>query len=291
MDRKRVEKYGITLERGLSGLNRYNTGGAAEYFFEPKTQEELIEFLGESDDKITILGGGTNVLIRDGGIKGVVISTKYLNRHRVEGNLLVCEGGVSNVKLYTITRDKNIGGYEFLGTIPGTVGGACIGNAGCYGGEIKNNIIKVKVSDTNGNIRYLTNEECKFSYRNSCFGKDDIILEIFFKMDNFTPKEEIERIFKLNMEKRERDHPYYEKTCGSTFKNCADVPVWKIIQELGLQGVEFNGCKFSEKHANFLINCGNCKSWDLENLINVAKQKCYREKSIKLELEVKILGE
>jgi UDP-N-acetylmuramate dehydrogenase len=109
-------------------------------------------------------------------------------------------------------------------------------------------------------------------------------------MDNFRSREEIEQIFKSNIAKRERDHPYYEKTCGSAFKNPKGTTAWKIIQELGLQNVDFNGCKYSEKHANFLINCGNCKSKDLENLINLTKERCYREKGIKLELEVKILG-
>jgi UDP-N-acetylmuramate dehydrogenase len=291
MEENFIIKYNIVLNRDLSELNRYNTGGSAEYFFEPKNQEELLDFLRENRTLVVMLGGGTNVLIRDKGIKGTVISTKYLNRHRIEDNFLVCESGVSNAKLYTITRDNNVGGYEFLGTIPGTVGGACISNAGCYGGEIKDNIVKVKICDHRGNVKYLSSEECKFSYRSSCFSNHDIILEIYFKMDNFKIKGEIENIFKSNMIKRERDQPYYEKTCGSTFKNCAEMPAWKVIQELGLQNVEFNGCKFSEKHANFLVNCGNCRSEDIENLINIAKKRSYDEKNIKLELEVKILGE
>jgi UDP-N-acetylmuramate dehydrogenase len=286
-----VKEYDIVLNRDLSKLNRYQTGGVAEYFFEPKNQRILIDFLKKNKLSVTVLGGGTNVLIRDNGIRGVVISTKHLNKYYFENGVLVCESGVNNAKIYEIARDKNIGGYEFLGTIPGTVGGACVSNAGCYGGEIKDNLIKIKVCDVCGNIKYLTKDECKFSYRNSCFSKNDIILEIYFRADDIKSREEIENIFKNDIEKRKKDHPYYEKTCGSTFKNCVGTPTWKIIQELGLQNIDFNGCKFSEKHANFLINCGNCKSKDIENLINFTKKKCYEEKNIELELEVKILGE
>jgi UDP-N-acetylmuramate dehydrogenase len=193
--------------------------------------------------------------------------------------------------LYTITRDRNVGGYEFLGTIPGTVGGACITNAGCYDGEIGNNILKVEVCDRKGNVRYLNRDECAFTYRNSIFTKNDIILSIYFRMDNYRDKEEIEKNFLTNKQKREDTQPYYEKTCGSTFKNHKDKPAWKIIQELGLQNVDFGGCKFSEKHANFLINYNDCTSKDIENLINYAKKKALEEKGINLELEVKILGE
>ncbi|MDR2760491.1 MAG: UDP-N-acetylmuramate dehydrogenase [Rickettsiales bacterium] len=293
MDKNLISKYGVVLGKNLSNLNRFGVGGKAEYFFEPKSRNELLSFLKENSVKpITMLGGGSNALILDNGIKGVVIATKRLNKFFFDkNNVLTCEAGLSNAKLYAITRDRGIGGYEFLGTIPGSVGGACITNAGCYGGEIKNNVLGVKISDWNGNTRRLDNEECKFSYRSSGFAERDIILEIYFKTDEARPKEEIEEIFRENMRKREASQPYYEKTCGSTFKNCGETPAWKIIQELGLQNVDFNGCKFSEKHANFLVNHGHCASRDLKGLIDLAMEKCAREKHINLELEVKILGE
>jgi UDP-N-acetylmuramate dehydrogenase len=286
-----INKYGILRNKDLKMLNRFATGGAAEYFFAPKSKGELIDFLKDNELDVTILGGGTNVLIRDKGIKGVVITTKYLNGYVINNDLLICDSGLSNAKLYAITRDRNIGGYEFLATIPGAIGGACVTNAGCYGGEIGDNVVKVEVCDKKGNVRYLTKEECFFTYRNSVFTKNDIILSVYFKIDNYKAKEEIEKIFIMNKQKREETQPCYEKTCGSTFKNYKDKAAWKIIQELGLQNVDFGGCKFSEKHANFLINHNNCTSTDIENLINHTQKKALEEKGINLELEVKILGE
>ena len=277
----------------LKELSRFKSGGNAEYYFEPQNQDELIEILQENTGNIpvTVIGSGSNLLIRDKGIKGLVINTKHLNKYKVLQDKIVCEAGVSDIKLYTLARDNELSGYEFLGTIPGTIGGACKMNAGCYGAEIKDVLIGIKTVDLAGHVKYFSVEECGFKYREINLSTDLIFLEAEFKITEKKSKNEIEETFKANLKKREDTQPYYENTCGSTFKNPENIPAWKAIQELGLQGVDFNGVKFSEKHANFLVNYNNATSTDIENLIDTAIDRAKKEENIILESEIVIIGE
>lgn len=275
----------------LAKYSWFQVGGNAEYFFEPENLEELQNFLKNNDKNITIIGGGSNLLIRDGGIDGVVILLKNnFQNIELKDNILIADCGTLNSKLYNFAKNNNIGGYEFLGTIPGTLGGAIRGNAGCYGSEIKDFLISVEAIDFNGNIHNFSNKDCNFQYRKNNLPENLIFTKAFLKADTKKEKNEIEKTFNEMLEKRLNSQPHGVKTCGSTFKNPTEKPAWKIIQELGYQNKEINGAKMSEKHANFMINTGNAKAADLEHLGNLIIKEAKEKQNIDLEWEIKIIG-
>ena len=275
----------------LAKYSWFQVGGNAEYFFEPKNLEELQNFLKNNDKNITIIGGGSNLLIRDGGVDGVVILLKNnFQNIELKDNILIADCGTLNSKLYNFAKNNNISGYEFLGTIPGTLGGAIRGNAGCYGSEIKDFLISVEAIDFNGNIHNFSNKDCNFQYRKNNLPENLIFTKAFLKADTKKEKNEIEKTFNEMVEKRLNSQPHGVKTCGSTFKNPAEKPAWKIIQELGYQNKEINGAKMSEKHANFMINTGNAKAADLEHLGNLIIKEAKEKQNIDLEWEIRIIG-
>lgn len=275
----------------LAKYSWFQVGGNAEYFFEPENLEELQNFLKNNNKNITIIGGGSNLLIRDGGVDGVVILLKNnFQNIELKDNILIVDCGTLNSKLYNFAKNNNIGGYEFLGTIPGTLGGAIRGNAGCYGSEIKDFLISVEAIDFNGNIHKFSNKDCNFQYRKNNLPENLIFTKVFLKADTKKEKNEIEKTFNEMLEKRLNSQPHGVKTCGSTFKNPTEKPAWKIIQELGYQNKEINGAKMSEKHANFMINTGKARAVDLENLGNLIIKEAKERQNINLEWEIKIIG-
>ena len=275
----------------LAKYSWFQVGGNAEYFFEPENLEELQNFLKNNDKNITIIGGGSNLLIRDSGVDGVVILLKNnFQNIELKDNILIVDCGTLNSKLYNFTKNNNIGGYEFLGTIPGTLGGAIRGNAGCYGSEIKDFLISIEAIDFSGNIHNFSNKDCNFQYRKNNLPENLIFTKAFLKADTKKEKNEIEKTFNEMVEKRLNSQPHGVKTCGSTFKNPTEKPAWKIIQELGYQNKEINGAKMSEKHANFMINTGNARATDLENLGNLIIKEAKEKQNIDLEWEIRIIG-
>lgn len=280
------------FNENLAKYSWFKTGGNAEVVFIPKDQKDLINFLQNIDKniKITIIGNGSNLLIRDGGIEGVVILLKKLTKVEIKNNNLIAECGAGNIKVYNVAKNNNIANYEFLGTIPGTVGGACKMNAGCYNSDISKILKSIKTLDSNGNVKTFSLEECKMEYRKNNLSDDLIFLEAEFFIFEQNNKNEIAIKYNEMVEKRNNSQPIHEKTCGSTFKNLPNYPAWKIIQELGFQGIEYNGVKMSEKHANFLINVSSKTSDNIENLINIIKEKAKIEKNIDLDTEIKIIG-
>ena len=275
----------------LSKYTRFKTGGIAEVFFEPETQKELIDFLKNKQYKkpLNIIGACSNILIMDGLIRGTVINTKKLNKVKIENNFLITECGALNSKVFSVARQNEIANFEFLGCIPGTIGGACKTNAGCYNFELKDILEKVKVVDFDGNIKYYTIEECKMEYRKNNLPSNLIYLELFFKIEK-TTRENIDNIFKEMFFKKKNSQPIYENTCGSTFKNIdKNTPAWKIIQELKLQNIDFNGVCYSDKHANFLINKNNKYSKNIKDLIDLTIYRAKKELNINLELEIQIM--
>ena len=266
----------------------------AEYYFEPETQQQLIDFIVENNGKlpITVLGGCSNVLIRDGGVKGVVINTRKMNNVLIKDNQIICDAGAFNTKIFSTARNNLIPNYEFLGTIPGTIGGAIKSNAGCYGWEIKDILLSVKTIDLQGEIKIFSNKECGFMYRANSLPDDIIYLEVALKtFDRVDDINIIENKYQEHLQKREATQPYRENTCGSTFRNPAEIPAWKLIQQLGLQDVNIGGAKFSPKHANFIVNFDNATAKDIEDLINLAVLKAKQEQQIDLIKEVVVIGE
>jgi len=277
----------------LAKYSWFNVGGNADFVFIPKDFDDLVNFLTKIDHNIpiTIIGGGSNLLIRDGGINGIVIILKNsLKNIELNQNIIEVESGALNSEIFNFAKNNEIGGYEFLGTIPGTIGGAVRGNAGCYNSEIKDFLIKVETLDHKGNKKSFTKEDCNFEYRKNNLPKDLIFTKIFLKADTKKSKTEIEETYKQMMDKRLASQPHGVKTCGSTFKNLPDKPAWKIIQELGYQNKEINGAKMSEKHANFMVNTGTATAKSLEDLGELIKKEAKEKLNINLEWEVQIIG-
>ncbi|MDD2840104.1 MAG: UDP-N-acetylmuramate dehydrogenase [Rickettsiales bacterium] len=284
----------ILFNSSLAKYSWFQAGGNADIIFKPKDLDDLKSFLSQIDKKIPIIiiGGGSNILIRDKGFRGAVIILKdALNNINLKDDKLEIDAGVLNSKIYQFAKENEIGGYEFLGTIPGTIGGAARGNAGCYNSEIKDFLISIEAIDFNGKIHNFKNEDCKFEYRKNNLPNNLIFTKIILKANTKKSKEEIEKLYKEMMEKRLASQPHGVKTCGSTFKNPVEKPAWKIIQELGFQNKEINGAKMSEKHANFMVNTGTATATDLENLGNLIIKEAKEKQNIRLEWEIRIIGE
>jgi len=283
------------FDEPLAKYNWFKTGGKADILFMPKDKEDLIYFLKNKpkDLPIFILGAGSNLLIRDGGIRGVVILLKKtLNNISInkEGDIEI-SCGILNSKVLNFCKVNEIGGYEFLGTIPGSIGGSIRMNAGCYGSEIKDKLVNIDTVDLNGNEKTYLNKECNFEYRNNNLPKDLIFVSAIFDGSEKSSKEKIEKSFKEKSEKRKLSQPIGNKTCGCTFKNPEGLSAWRLIQEAGFQGLEVNGAKMSEKHANFMVNTGTARSSDLEDLGEKIQEKVKQDTGVNLEWEVQRVGD
>ncbi|MDR3078980.1 MAG: UDP-N-acetylmuramate dehydrogenase [Rickettsiales bacterium] len=282
----------LRKNENLGKYLNFGCGGSAELLFRPETLEELQEFMKSRDrsQKITVLGGGTNMLVRDGGVDGVTILTRGLNRIALVDGNIVAESGVANARLFSFAKNLGIRGFEFLGCLAGTVGGACAMNAGCYGSEIKDVLVSLEVLDFDGRVHSLSVADCSMGYRKNNLPKNLVFSRATFRADRSGDRKELEEIFRKMLTEKLRTQPLDEKTCGCTFKNPPDIPAWRVIKDLGLQGVDLGGARFSEKHANFLVNHAGATATDLENLIDLARSRAREEMKVNLELEIEVVG-
>ena len=283
----------IFYNYNLSKYTFFQVAGNGDIVFFPYDFDDLKNFLTQINNiPITIIGSGSNLIIRDGGIKGIVIILNNKNFKNIElkNNFIEVGCGCLNYTLYNFTKNNEIDDFEFLGTIPGTIGGAISGNVGCYGMEIKDILYSVETLDYNGKEHIFYNKDCSFEYRKNNLSNNLIFLKATFEIKNKNNKENIENKFKEMINKRIQSQPQGVKTCGSTFKNPIEKPAWRIIQELGYQNKNFNGAKMSEKHANFMIN-ENSTANNLEDLGNQIIKDAKEKLNINLEWEIKILGE
>lgn len=283
----------IIENSSLSKYSWFQVGGNADVIFKPADLEDLQIFLKNVDKNIpiTVIGGGSNLLIRDGGVNGVVIVLKdSFKKIKFMNNNLFAECGALNYKLYEFAKNECIDDYAFIGTIPGTIGGAIRGNAGCYGSEIKDILISLTTLDLQGNIKIFSKNECNFEYRKNNLPDDLIFINATFKASRDAPTEDIEKEYNEMLEKRNSSQPQGVKTCGSTFKNMPNMPAWKVVQQLGYQNKEINGAKMSEKHANFMVNTGNATAKSLEELGELIIADAKNKLNINLEWEIKIIG-
>ncbi len=287
----------ITQDIKLSNYSWFNLGGPAEYLFKPKNKDQLIEFLKENKKngkKITILGAGSNTLIRDKGIKGVVIK---LGSGFSEIKLLkddVIEAGSASLdrKLADFAKNKGISNFEFLSCIPGSIGGGVIMNSGCYGYDISKILISLNVIDINNfEEREIKREKIDFFYRGTSLPNNLIITSVKLRGKNDS-KEKIEKKQNEFMKKKKLSQPSQIKTCGSTFKNSSnEKKAWQLIKEAGCEKFKEGDATISQKHCNFFVNNGKAKSSDIEKLINRVKKTVSEKMGVNLELEIKIIGE
>ena len=281
------------LNEPMSKHTWFGVGGPAEVMFSPEDENDLSYFLINKPYNlpICIIGGGSNLLVRDGGIPGVVIKldTKYFRQIKIEDGKITCFSGVKNSELKKIFLNNDIGGLEFLCSIPGHIGGSIKTNAGCFGKEVKDVILSATIVDGDGNIQSVSPEDLKLSYRSSLFPDDWIITSITFKTEK-SSKENISKILEEHKTYRMKNQPYNEKTAGSTFKNPEGLKAWQLIKNSGCADMKINGAKVSEKHCNFLINSGNATALDIETLGENIIKKVKEQTSITLEWEVKRIG-
>lgn len=277
----------------LSKYTWFGVGGPAEVMFFPEDEDDLATFMKTKPYNlpIFIIGGGSNLLVRDGGIPGVVIKldNKNFKKMSIGENTITLGAGYRNKDLRKTLIDKGIGGLEFLCSIPGLIGGSVKTNAGCFGSEVKDFIISATIVDGSGEKKTIGVSDLMLSYRSSFFPEDWIITSITFKTypdlaANISKKLDEHKAYRV------KNQPYNEKTAGSTFKNPEGLKAWELIKKSGCSDLNINGAKVSDKHCNFLINTGNATAKDIETLGETIIQKVREQTSITLEWEVKRMG-
>ena len=301
MDKNKIEVFAkqikseLKFDYNLKKLNWFNIGGDAKVFFKPDNLDDLVTFLktfGKSE-KIFVLGAGSNILITDNKFDGFVVKLgkNFSNISLLPNNIIVAGSAVSDKNLSNFAMENNIGGFEFLSCIPGTIGGGLRINSGCFGKEFKDILLSVQVIDRKGVIKTIPSSKIKFGYRHSPLDKDLIFLSASFKGKKKNREEINKEINKLKEEKNRRQ-PSRIKTGGSTFKNPinqTDIKVWELIKNSIPTTKSFGDAKISEKHCNFLVNSKNAKFEDMMKLINFIKSEVEKKKNIKLETEIEII--
>ena len=288
----------IKINEDMSKHTSFKVGGKADIFIKINDIQDLkyiLDFTKKNNIPLTIIGNGSNVLVKDNGIRGITI---YLNFDDIQideeqnGEVIVTVGsGVKLAMLAVILQKKGIAGFEFASGIPGTIGGAIRMNAGAYGKEMKEVVENVTYIDEEGNKHKLENEQMDFSYRHSRFKeKQEIIIEAqlkFQKEDAEKIKERMDEYRKARMEKQPIDMP----SAGSTFKRGTNYISAKLIDDAGLKGYKIGGAQVSEKHAGFIVNKGNATAQDILDLIDYVIKVVYEKFGKILELEVEVIGE
>ena len=266
--------------------------GGATTVFRPQDHEDLRQFLLQNSEEVpvTIIGAASNILIRDGGIPGIVIRLgKNFASINFNSDSVRIGAALPNGIAARLALKEGYSGLEFLSGIPGTIGGGLRMNAGAYGKEVKDILTEAEVVDSTGNFKVLSLEEMEMSYRHCGVPKDYIFLSGLFKIGRDVPSD-IQRKLDEIKARRLESQPITERTGGSTFKNPKGYKAWELIEMAGCRGVSVGGAMVSEQHCNFLVNTGNANATDLENLGNLVQKKVQDSTGIELEWEIKLLG-
>lgn len=276
----------------LKDLVWFRAGGNAEILFRPADADDLAAFLYAKpvELRVTVIGVGSNLLIRDGGIPGVVIRLPAsFGRIAVEGMRLRAGAAALDAAVARAAADAGIAGLEFLRGVPGTVGGALRMNAGCYGRELKDVFVEATALDARGEFHLLTATDMGFSYRECSIPEDWIFVEAVLEGSLDAPEAVRARMNAL-AEQREAAQPVKAKTGGSTFKNSHGAKAWELIDRSGCRGLCRGDAQVSEKHCNFLINAGNATAADLEALGEEVRARVKAKTGVLLEWEIKRVG-
>lgn len=289
----------LTHDAPLAPLVWFKSGGKAEWLFEPKDVADLQSFLRDIDPALPVmaLGLGSNLIVRDGGVCGVVVrvgkpfawvDTVAKGVFGID-NVLNCGGGASGILVSSMARDHGIAGLEFLRSIPGTVGGFVRMNGGAYGGEVKDILVDCDVVLRSGDLVTLTVENLGYSYRHSELPEGAIVVAARFRGEPGDPEAiqaEMDRI----SASREASQPLRSKTGGSTFKNPDGKKAWQLVDEAGCRGLQIGGAQVSEKHTNFLINTGDATSADIEQLGEEVRRRVKAKSGVDLHWEIQRVG-
>ena len=284
----------LTAGAPLAPLVWFKSGGRAEWLFEPKDVDDLGDFLAGLDPSVPVmgLGLGSNLIVRDGGVPGVVVrlGKAFARVERVDATALRCGGGASGILVSSTARDAGIGGLEFLRSIPGTVGGFVRMNGGAYGREVKDVLVDCDLVLRSGRRVTLGLADLGYTYRHSELPDGSIVVGATFRGHADEPariQAEMDRI----ASEREASQPLRSRTGGSTFKNPAGTKAWKLIDAAGCRGLKVGGAQVSEKHCNFLLNLGEATSADIEALGEEVRRRVREQRGVSLEWEIQRVGQ
>lgn len=294
----------IITDKDLSQITWLRVGGPADFFFMPEDTKDLIDFLKVLRNDISIfpIGVGSNLIIRDGGIRGAVIRLgSGFKNISFDDNKVIAGASALDAHVAVRAADHGID-LTFLRTIPGSIGGAVRMNAGCYGAYVADFFISAKVITRSGELFEISSNDIRFSYRQCDLPSDCIILEATFKAE-FGDPAALHLKMKNQLAKRDETQPIKERTAGSTFRNPSgfsstgekddlhDLKAWRLIDDAGMRGATYGGAKISEKHSNFLINTGDATADELEILGEKVRKSVFQKSKVKLEWEVIRIGE
>lgn len=294
----------LTADKPLADLTWLRVGGPAEWLFQPADADDLADFLAALPAEVPVfpLGVGSNLIVRDGGLRGVVIRLgRGFNGIRIEGRRVIA--GAAALDAHVARRAAAAGvDLGFLRTIPGTIGGAMKMNAGCYGTYLADILVEARGVARNGSRIALTREEMRFGYRSSAVPEDTILTEAVLEGPEDAP-EAIAARMEAQLAKRDATQPVKERSAGSTFRNPAgfsstgrdddvhDLKAWKLIDAAGMRGARLGGAMMSPLHPNFLVNTGGAKAADLEALGELVRKKVFEASGIRLEWEIMRVGQ
>ncbi|KXS48771.1 MAG: UDP-N-acetylmuramate dehydrogenase [Halanaerobium sp. 4-GBenrich] len=287
----RVEK-----DKNLAEFSSFKVGGPADLFLVPQKIEalqELMPLLIKSDLPYFILGRGSNLIISDKGYQGIIIYTAALNNYQINNNIITAQSGLELKEIADLAYENSLSGFEFAAGIPGSLGGALYMNAGAYGGEMKDVIIKAKFVNQTGKLIDLNKSELNLDYRTSILQKENpdwVAVSVTLKLQKAEQK-----IIKAKMDelhqKRWSKQPMELPSAGSIFKRPPGHYTGPLIEEAGLKGYQIGGAQVSTKHAGFIVNKGSATAEDIINLINKIKEEVYKISGVQLEVEPRFLGE
>ncbi|AWB43032.1 UDP-N-acetylmuramate dehydrogenase [Paenibacillus sp. CAA11] len=284
----------IKYSESLRNYTYTRLGGDADVLISPTTVDEVaavVKRAAEHSIPLTMMGYGSNMIVRDGGIRGITLSLQHLNSIRIDGHSLTAQGGAAIIDVSRRALAESLTGLEFACGIPGSVGGALYMNAGAYGGQMSDVVESAVVVTPEGDIVTLQSEELLLGYRTSVFmGRPYIILEVTMKLELGHPAEIKAKMDELT-HARESKQPLEYPSCGSVFKRPEGYFAGKLIQDCGLQGTRIGGAEVSRKHSGFIVNVDNATAQDYLNLIALIQETVSRKFNVNLETEVIVIGE
>lgn len=290
---KEISEENIFIDEPMKKHTSFKIGGVADIFIKVKSVQELqyiIEVAKKENILVTIIGNGSNLLVKDNGIRGIVIMLN-MDKIEIEDTIVTVEAGVKLGFLAQKLLKEELTGFEFAAGIPGSIGGAVRMNAGAYGGEMKDIIVETKCLTPSGEIVTLSNEEQEFSYRHSIFMENRyIVLETKIKLRKGN-KDEIKAKMDDYAQQRKEKQPISLPSAGSTFKRGTDFVTAKVIDECGLKGFSIGDAQVSTKHAGFVVNNGNATAEAVLSLIEHVQKVVLEKTGKKIELEIEVLGE
>ncbi len=291
-----LKSVAVNVKKGESMKNHtsFKIGGPAEYLVIPESFSEIkdvIDLCKSSGVLYTVIGNGSNILVSDDGISGVLIKiSSGLSDVKIDKDTIFAEAGVLLSTLSNKAKQESLSGLEFASGIPGTLGGAIVMNAGAYGGEIKDVVKKIGYLDLDGEIKEISGEDAEFGYRKSIFSESGkIILYAELKLSKGDIKKITDTMTELS-QKRKDKQPLNFPSAGSTFKRPEGYFAAKLIEDAGLKGYTVGGAKVSEKHSGFVVNFDNATAEDVKKLMEDVEDKVFEKFGVKLEAEVKFLG-